>query len=148
MIKNANNKKGGFTLIEFVVALAVFGIITVTVFPAILILNLLNTVSHEGAEATFIAQQAIERIIFESNPASINDLSDVLTDEMVFAYDSSQSASNNLVFNRVEGNYSTRVELTSVADSNLWEVVVSVISSTVDIEGTRAKLETIVSLRP
>ena len=50
------------TLVEVVVAIGLFGIIMVTIFPAFLILNLMNIYSDETTSATYLAQQHVEYI--------------------------------------------------------------------------------------
>ena len=55
------NKKG-LTLVEVVVAMGLFGIIMVTLFPAFLITNLMNITSREFTDANFEAQSELEEI--------------------------------------------------------------------------------------
>jgi len=143
------NKKG-LTLIEVVVAIALFGIVMVTIFPAVMMLNLVNRVSYENTEAAFVAQKTLERIIFESKDARVNELVTVLTDnsDLSFNNDSNVLTPEHLIFTKVEGAYTTTVDFKAISGSNLWQVLVIVVSDTNDIEGRRAQLETIVSLDP
>lgn len=142
--------KKGLTLIEVIVAFALFGIVMVTIFPAVMILNLTNRVSYENTEAAFMAQQTLERVIFESNDANISELSTILTtdSDLLFVYNSGVSTSEHLVFTKVEGPYTTTLDIQAIEDSNLWQVLVLVVSDTHDVEGRRSQLETIVSLDP
>ena len=55
------NKKG-LTLVEVVVAMGLFGVIMVTLFPAFLITNLMNITSREFTDANFEAQSELEEI--------------------------------------------------------------------------------------
>ena len=55
------NKKG-LTLVEVVVAMGLFGVIMVTLFPAFLINNLMNITSREFTDANFEAQSELEEI--------------------------------------------------------------------------------------
>lgn len=55
------NRKG-MTLIEVVVAMAIFGIIMVTLFPAFLITNLMNNISKEFTDANYMAQMEMENL--------------------------------------------------------------------------------------
>ena len=55
------NKKG-LTLVEVVVAMGLFGIIMVALFPAFLITNLMNITSREFTDANFIVQSELEKI--------------------------------------------------------------------------------------
>lgn len=55
------NKKG-LTLVEVVVAMGLFGIIMVALFPAFLITNLMNITSREFTDANFLVQSELEKI--------------------------------------------------------------------------------------
>lgn len=68
------NKKG-LTLVEVVVAMGLFGVIMVTLFPAFLITNLMNITSREFTDANFEAQSELEEIYsrskLEADPALV-----------------------------------------------------------------------------
>ena len=147
--KSKKRHKKGLTLIEVVVAIAIFGIVMVTIFPAVMILNLANRVSFENTEAAFIAQQALERVIFESDNTTINGLTTILTtdEELLFVIDISEP--QHITLTRIMDQYQTTIDLMQLEpDSSLWRVIVVVNSLTDDIAGQRAQLETIVSLGP
>jgi prepilin-type N-terminal cleavage/methylation domain-containing protein len=55
------NKKG-LTLVEVVVAMGLFGIIMVTLFPAFIITNLMNNISKEFTDASYFAQSEMEEL--------------------------------------------------------------------------------------
>lgn len=55
------NKKG-MTLVELIIAMAIFGMIMVSIFPAFLIINMTNIVSKENVSANYIAQNTIEEL--------------------------------------------------------------------------------------
>lgn len=55
------NRKG-MTLVEVIVAMALFAIVMVTVFPAFLITNMMNNVSKEFMDANYYAQEELEQI--------------------------------------------------------------------------------------
>jgi len=78
------NKKG-MTLVEVVVAMAIFGMIMVTVFPAFLILNLTNIVSKENVTANYVAQDTIEKIYQESKTVEKANFVSTLTSTHGFA---------------------------------------------------------------
>lgn len=65
------NRKG-MTLIEVVVAMAIFGIIMVTLFPAFLITNLMNIASKQFTDANYLAQAEIEEIYNYSKTHSLS----------------------------------------------------------------------------
>ena len=136
------NKKG-MTLIEVVVAIAIFGIVMVTIFPAVLVLNLMNTYSFEKLDTTYIAQQEMEKIIFESRTKNINNLRTYLVDEMDYTFDNTIVTS--FVYHKEFSNYTITVTFTQFEASNLYNLIVVVDSSTNDIEGERVQLETMIA---
>ena len=139
--------KGGMTLIEVVVAIAIFGIVMVTIFPAVLVLNLMNTYSYEKLDTTFIAQEAMEEIINESRN---NTLTNVRSKIVNMGYSLQSSTETEFNYIRSEQNYSIAITLTKIGETRLYKVLIVVTSSTtgstVDISGERAQLETFVSL--
>ncbi len=75
------NKKG-LTLVEVVVAMGLFGIIMVTLFPAFLITNLMNITSREFTDANFEAQSELEEIYNWSKVAGATPTSVLTKAEM------------------------------------------------------------------
>ncbi len=71
------NKKG-LTLVEVVVAMGLFGIIMVALFPAFLITNLMNIVSGEFTDANYHVQTEMEEVYNASKTAGATPTS-VLT---------------------------------------------------------------------
>lgn len=140
------NKKG-MTLIEVVVAIAIFGIVMVTIFPAAIMLTLMNRVSFENIDTTFIAQQSLERVVFESSTRTIFDTHQLVQNEMGYIYDADSSTTSNYRYYRSVSNYTVSIQLIQRPNSDLWQVLVVVDSSLADAEGTRTQLETIVSMR-
>ena len=59
-----NNLKNrlGMSLIELIIAMAIFGMIMVSIFPAFIILNLTNIVSKENVSANYLAQYTSEEL--------------------------------------------------------------------------------------
>lgn len=139
--------KGGMTLIEVVVAIAIFGIVMVTIFPAAIMLTLMNKVSYENIDTTFIAQEAIERVIFETRSSTLLTTRQMIQNEMGFTFDSAGSTSTHYRYSRNESNYTVSIQLIRRPNSQLWQLLVVVDSSLADAEGTRTQLETIVSIR-
>lgn len=135
----------GMTLIEVVVAIAIFGIVMVTIFPAVLVLNLMNTFSFERLDTAFIAQEVMEEVIFESRD---NTLANVRTFIESNGYTVTlDNTPTRIEYSRSESNYTVSVILTRVDTTTLFNLMVVVSSSTTDIAGDRTQLETIVSLR-
>lgn len=75
----------GLTLVEVVVAMGLFGIIMVTLFPAFLITNLMNITSREFTDANFEAQSELEEIYNWSKVAGATPTS-VLTSAAMGPY--------------------------------------------------------------
>jgi prepilin-type N-terminal cleavage/methylation domain-containing protein len=135
--------KGGMTLIEVMVAIAIFGIVMVTIFPAVLVLNLMNTYSYEKLDTTFIAQEQMEEIVFQSRSESFNTVRDYIINTLGFT---ETSTDPSYIFSKAESNYTVTITLTPSGNSRQYNLLVLVTSSTSDIAGNRAQLETIISL--
>lgn len=137
--------KKAMTLIEVVVAMGLFGVVMVTIFPAALVLTHMNRVSYENIDTTFIAQQAMERIIFESGESDLATTHQMIQNKMLYTFLAEQSSASLYRYERVESRYTIRLSLAQRSGTtNLWEVLIVVDSSLVDAEGTRTQLETIV----
>jgi len=65
------NRKG-MTLVEVIVAMALFAIVMVTLFTAFIITNLMNNVSKEFSDATYQAQSEMEVVFGYSREESLN----------------------------------------------------------------------------
>lgn len=64
------NRKG-MTLVEVIVAMALFAIVMVTVFPAFLITNMMNNVSKEFMDANYYASAELEEIYNKSKSSTL-----------------------------------------------------------------------------
>ncbi|MBS3971439.1 MAG: type II secretion system protein [Erysipelotrichia bacterium] len=139
--------KGGMTLIEVVVAIAIFGIVMVTIFPAVLVLNLMNTYSYEKLDTAFIAQEEMEAIVSLSRNESFNNVRDFIINTRGYTLTFSDP---HYIFTRNESNYTITITMTQIDNSRLYNLFIlvtsSTTSSTVDIAGNRTQLETIISL--
>lgn len=141
-MRRLNSK--GMTLIEVVAAIAIFGIVMVTIFPAVLVLNRMNNFAYEKLDTAFVAQETIESVIFHSRTANQNEL---LTHILALGFTQTQSTPN-LIFTRTVANYTTQVTLTQIPNGTLFRVLVVVTSTTTTPSGgNMSQLETIVSLR-
>lgn len=135
------NKKG-MTLVEVVVAMGLFGIIMVTIFPAFLVLNLVNNVSYENTDATYVAQEIMEQIINISNTdgtlqVAVNGLS---------GYTCSAIETNPVVCTIDQDRYTITVTFSeNVTYINLTNVLIVVDGVKGDAQGQRAQLETLVA---
>jgi prepilin-type N-terminal cleavage/methylation domain-containing protein len=135
--------KRGMTLIEVMVAIAIFGIVMVTVFPAVLVLNLMNNYSYEKLDTTFIAQEQMEAVVFQSRSESFNNVRSYIINTL--GYTETQT-SPSYIFTKIETNYTVTLTLTQIGNSRLYNLLVLVTSSTADIAGNRSQLETTISL--
>lgn len=135
----------GMTLIEVVVAIAIFGIVMVTIFPAILVLNLMNTYSYEKLDATSIAQEAMEELIFESRSINLASYQARMV-AMGYVFQSDSSNPTRFVYHKESPNYTIIASLTRRETTNLYNLNIIVRSPTNEIAGDRVQLETIISL--
>lgn len=135
----------GMTLIEVVVAIAIFGIVMVTIFPAVMVLNRMNNFAYERINTAFIAQEIMEEVISQSRGRTLTDVrSFIISRNYTLNVNNSPT---RLEFSRRESNYTVTVSLTRVGITSLFNVMVLVVSDTAEIEGRRAQLETRVSIR-
>lgn len=77
------NRKG-MTLVEVIVAMALFAIVMVTVFPAFLITNMMNNVSKEFMDANYYATEELEEIYQAGKTATLDEVSDFLESDRGF----------------------------------------------------------------
>lgn len=131
------NKKG-LTLVEVVVAMGLFGMIMVTLFPAFLITNLMNKVSNEITDANYHAQTELEVIYNASKNVGSNPTL-VLTN-LGYTWDVPSSSYKRVV----DGyDYSVKFITTTTAEyTNLTNLIIEVSKpSTSSIGEDRARLQ-------
>ena len=139
------NRKG-MTLIEVVVAMAIFGIIMVTLFPAFLITNLLNIASKQFTDANFLAQAEIEEIYNYSQTHSLN--------ETILWLDSTYTTPYNCdLVNRIcerteEGFYYTLTYTPDAPTTGVSTIHLIVGSSLQGEESNRSMIEVYFRFRP
>lgn len=68
-----NPNKKGLTLIEVVIAMGLFGIIMVTLYPAFLLTNLVDRTSKEFTDASTLAQDELEYIYNNSTTMTLTE---------------------------------------------------------------------------
>lgn len=132
------NKKG-LTLVEVVVAMGLFGMIMVTLFPAFLITNLMNNVSNEITDANYHAQTELEVIYNASKNVGSNPTL-VLTN-LGYTWDVPTSS-----YKRVVDGYDYSVKFTTTTTTeytNLTNLIIEVSKpSTSSVAGKdRARLQ-------
>jgi prepilin-type N-terminal cleavage/methylation domain-containing protein len=67
------NRKG-MTLVEVIVAMALFAIVLVTLFPAFLITNMMNNVSKEFMDASYYATVELEEIYHKGKTDDLTEI--------------------------------------------------------------------------
>lgn len=128
------NKKG-LTLVEVVVAMGLFGIIMVTLFPAFLLTNLMNIVSDEFTDANYLVQTEMEEVYNASKTSGATPTS-VLT-SLGYSCASSTCTKDDGDYHYI-ATFSTNSEVASV--TNLL-IVVSNPGGAADYNKDRAELE-------
>ncbi len=109
----------GMSLIETIVAMAIFAILIVMIFPALALLNHNNTISQDILEATYYTQQVAERI----NEVSLSSDSDKQMIHDALLSDGFSYTTNTYV--KFNDPYEITVTTFDVTDSeNLWRVVI------------------------
>ena len=74
-----NNR--GMTLVEIVIALAIFGMITVAIYPAFLVLAKMNLLSKANLASNYIAQDISETLFHYSQSIDDDSLVSTLVSE-------------------------------------------------------------------
>ncbi len=138
------NRKG-MTLIEVVVAIAIFGIFMVTLFPAFLIMNLTNIVSMEKTDASFVAQNVIEYIYNYSQTTSFSNTQAEITGSHGYVLVS--DSDNVYVYSKIEDDYTVTVSFAINNPSQGLVRVLVVVDANVHSGGQRSQLETIVGFK-
>jgi len=129
------NKKG-LTLIEVVVAMGLFGIIMVTLFPAFLITNLMNNISREFTDASFFAQSEMEELYSRSQVAGATPINSI----SAMGY----TCTGNTCTDNSNANYTFVIQYTTNSSiSDITNILLTVTSKVGDpnYQGNRAQME-------
>jgi prepilin-type N-terminal cleavage/methylation domain-containing protein len=134
------NRKG-LTLVEVIVAMALFAIVMVTVFTAFLITNMMNNVSKEFSDATYEAQSQMELVYALSRDNTVNQtISDLQTNHGYTCVSS--------VCEKTIGIFDYEVRFTAHGTvSSITIIVVEVEANSGDYAGDRAKIENYLRFR-
>lgn len=134
----------GMTLVEVVVAMAIFGMIMVAIFPALVVLNLTNIVSKENVTTNYMAQDVIETIYNYSQSISGSDLINTLTSSNGFSLDDHSGDVYSL--SKADADYQINLTVT-FADPNTGFVTVLVVVESLNatISNQMSQIETVVS---
>ena len=137
-----NNR--GMTLIEVVIALAIFGMITVTIYPAFLVLAKMNLLSKANLSSNYIAQDVSETLFHYSQSLEDDDLISELVSDQGFSVDSHVDQTYNL--SKIEDNFQISVTITfSSPTAEFVTTVVNVASLNQAIAGQNSQIESILS---
>lgn len=128
------------TLVEVIVAMALFAIVMVTVFTALLITNVMNNVSKEFSDASSFAQNEMEIIYDLSISNSLADvqllLANPLDVDKNFGYICLESTCS-----KTRGDFDFEIRFVNDEDSIATKIVVEVVSTKGDYAGDRAQVE-------
>jgi len=142
------NRKG-MTLIEVVVAIGLFGIIMVTIFPAFLMMNLMNIVSSEIIDATYVAQRHVE-FLYEYSQESTLDT--IIAEFSSAQHDFSvvENNANNAILNGEYNDFSIEIIIVKNTPSNGLHSATINVESLIDrpyFVEKRAQVQTIIGAR-
>jgi prepilin-type N-terminal cleavage/methylation domain-containing protein len=139
------NKKG-MTLIEVIVAMAIFGIMSVAVFPAIFLYSRINTISQQIDTASSVSLDVMEQLVAYSDTIPANTLVTTLIDQGYTLISPSlpETPTTDYVLNRTQTPYLIEVTLSKVT-GNPFQIQVRVVvtASAGGITGERGEIQNV-----
>lgn len=115
--------KGGFTFVEVIIAMAIFAILVVGIFPAFLIGIKLNTVSQIAVETSTQAQGVIEEIYGYSLTNTYAETETLLT----AAYSTPTVVGSTKTYSKTTADYTITIAITSNSpEYGMYKVIVNV----------------------
>ncbi len=137
-------KSRGMTLIEIVIALAIFGMITVAIYPAFLVLAKMNLLSKANLSSNYIAQDVSETLFYYSQSLANDELIGELVSDQGFTIDSHVDQIYTL--SKTEDNFQITIVITfSSPTAEFVTTVVNVASLNQAIAGQNSQIESILS---
>lgn len=137
-------KNRGMTLIEVVIALAIFGMITVAIYPAFLVLAKMNLLSKANLLSNYIAQDVSETLFHYSQSLENDELIGELISDQGFTIDSHVDQVYTL--SKTEDNFKISIIITfSSPTAEFVTTVVNVASLNQAIAGQNSQIESILS---
>ncbi|MDD2591621.1 MAG: type II secretion system protein [Erysipelotrichaceae bacterium] len=137
-------KSKGMTLIEVVIALAIFGMIAVAIFPSLLVLAKINILSKANLSSNYIAQDVSESLFHYSQSIQEDDLISSLVNNHSFVVDDNIDGTYHLSKN--EGDFRISVTVIFNAPSNEFvTTIVNVASLNDTIANQNSQIESILS---
>jgi len=139
------NKKG-MTLIEVIVAMAVFGIMSVAVFPAIFLYSRINTISHQIDTASSVSLEVMEELVaYSDSTTSDMIVSDLISDGYALISPSlPETPSDVYILVRTQSPYLIQVTFT-VIEGNPYQLHVQIVVTANEgaITGERSAIENV-----
>ena len=137
-----NNR--GMTLVEIVIALAIFGMITVAIYPAFLVLAKMNLLSKANLASNYIAQDISETLFHYSQSIDDDSLVSTLVSEHGFTVDSHVEQTYHL--SKIEDDFQISITITfSSPTDDFLATIVNVASLNQAIAGQNSQIESILS---
>ena len=134
------------TLVEVIVAMAVFGIMSVAVFPAIFLYSRINTISQQIDTASSVSLEVMEDLVAYSDTIPSDELVLALIDDGYELISPSlpETPAAAYVLETTQGSYSIQVTLTLV-EGNPYQLHAQVIvtANLGAISGDRSIIENI-----
>lgn len=134
------------TLIEVIVAMAVFGIMSVAVFPAIFLYSRINTISHQIDTASSVSLDVMEELVAYSDSIRSNALVTALIDDGYELISPSlpSTPASEYILERTQSPYLIQITLT-VVDGNPYQLHVEIIVTANEgsITGDRSVIENV-----
>jgi prepilin-type N-terminal cleavage/methylation domain-containing protein len=132
----------GMTLVEVIVAMALFAIVMVTVFPAFIITNMMNNVSKEFMDANYYATEELEEIYHKGKSENLVGIAAWLGTSRGFScvlvssvYECTKTA-NGVAYDMTLGSHTGLMDLI--------DVNITVEVTTGDYAGDRAEIQSFV----
>ena len=132
------NRKG-MTLVEVIVAMALFAVVLVTLYPAFLITNMMNNVSKEFMDANYYATEELEEIYHRGKTENLAGIASWLNTSRDFScvmnaglYDCTKTA-NGVLYDLTLEYYNDLLDLI--------DVNITVEVTTGDYVGDRAEIQ-------
>lgn len=139
------NKKG-MTLIEVIVAMAVFGIMSVAVFPAIFLYSRINTISQQIDTASSVSLEVMEQLVAYSDTIPSDALVVALIDDGYTLISPSlpETPASAYVLQRTEAPYLIQITLTLI-EGNPFQLHAEIIVTANEgaISGDRSIIENV-----
>ncbi len=134
--------KSGMTLVEMVIAIGLLGIISVSIFPSLVVLSKMNYVSKENLSSNYIAQDVSERLYNYSQTIAEDDLVNTLINNQ--GYSLSSNTGNSYFLSKDEEDFKIDLEINlSDASTHFVKVNVSVSSLNEAIDNKSSQIESI-----